>query len=178
MALCQPLALPVCMHSWETAAEVETLQPDVADRARRGKRTAEHLPRQKQLRAALSKCHSENYVKKNRHFNLLEISPLNMGVWHVWSSALYNFFFHLELSFHSYSCNYISGQICIFWRTHWSLAAIESWHVGPCSCSLGQESGKHGSFQIQSFCQLCGHEVIPSVCLAAHWEQMCGNVSK
>lgn len=36
-AVCQTLALPVCVHSWKTAAEVETLQPDAADRAGRGK---------------------------------------------------------------------------------------------------------------------------------------------
>lgn len=43
------------------------------------KRAAEHLPRQKQLRAALSKCHSENHVKKC-HLNPLEMTPVTMGV--------------------------------------------------------------------------------------------------
>lgn len=108
----------------------------------RKKRAAEHLPRQKQLRAALSKHHSEKYVRK-RHFNLLEMSPVSMGVWHFWNAALYNFFFYLELCFHSYPCKYIFGQICSFWWIHWSLATIESWDVGPCFSSLGQESGKH-----------------------------------
>lgn len=108
------------------------------------KRAAEHLPRQKQLKADFklkSKFHSEKYARKC-HFNLLEMSPISMGVWHFWNSAFYNFFFHLELCFHSYPCNCSFGQICSFWRTHWSLATIESWDVGPSSSSLGQESGK------------------------------------
>lgn len=67
------------------------------------------------------------------------------------NSVLYDFFFHLELSFHSYPCNCIFGQICSFWRTCQSLATTKSWDVGPSSCCLGQESGKHAIFPEPEF---------------------------
>lgn len=68
---------------------------------------------------------------KKRYLNPLEGNPFTIGAWCFSNSALCNFCFHLELSFHSYPCNCILGKTCSFRRTCRSLATTQSWEGGP-----------------------------------------------
>lgn len=103
---------------------------------------------------------------KNVILTHFEMNPVTMGMSFVSCFAFYNFFFHFEFFFffNLYPSNYICGQLYSFWSTHWLFS--HNTNLGCWPQLLFSEIRAWKTWNCPaSFCQLCGREIITSVCV-------------